>query len=80
MVRLLPDWPASSPDISIIENLWTILKKKIEGRQPTSINELWKVAEEEWMNIPNDTIKKLYESLPNQINAVLAAYGASTKY
>ena len=34
MVRLLPDWPANSSDISIIENLWTILKRIIADRQP----------------------------------------------
>lgn len=79
-LRLLPDWPANSPDISIIENLWTILKQKIRERQPTSVNELWEVAKQEWENIPNDTIITLYESLPNRINAVLTASGASTKY
>ena len=63
MVRLLLDWPANSPDISMIENVWTILKRMIAERQPTSLSELWDVDQQEWENITN-TIKTLYGSLP----------------
>ena len=70
MVRLLSDWPANSQDISIIENLWTILKRMIVERQLTSLSELWDVAQQEWENSSTNTIKTLYDSLPIRINGV----------
>ena len=79
MVRLLLDWPANSPDISINENLWTILKRMMTERQPTSLSKLWDVAQQEWKNISTYTIKTLYDSLSKRINGVLAARGGSTK-
>ena len=65
---------------SIIENLWTILKIIIAERQPTTLSELWDVAQQEWESISTNTIKTLYDSLPKRINGVSAARGRSTKY
>ena len=35
------DWPSNSPDlIKPIENLWALLKKKVEMRMPKNLSEL----------------------------------------
>ena len=57
-----------------------ILKRMIAERQPTSLSELWDVAQHEWENISTNTIKTLYDSLPKRVTGVLAAHGGSTKY
>lgn len=37
-------WPPQSPDLSIIENIWDLLKEMIKNHKATSEDELWKVC------------------------------------
>ena len=51
--------PPNSPDISYpIENLWGYLKPKIKKRNPKNVEELKKIAVEEWNSIPIKIIRK----------------------
>ena len=80
-IEVLP-WPARSPDLNPIEQVWDYLKIQIGRRekQPTIIHELWKIVLEEWERIPLDYLQKLYESMPKRVQAVLKAKGAHTKF
>jgi hypothetical protein len=79
-VRMLPLWPAQSPDLNLIENLWHLLKGKVRERNPKDIGELWQVAMEERDAISSDMVMNLYASMPRRVKAVLASKGGSTKY
>jgi len=79
-VCLLTDWPAQSPDINIIENLWSILKAKVCRTQPKSEGDLWKAIQKEFNDIDPSVIINLYDSLPRRVAAVLKSKGAQTSY
>jgi len=70
-VFVLADWPPQSPDINIIENLWSILKSKVYRRSPKSADELLKAIEEEYYSIDDYVIIALYDSIPRRQKAVL---------
>jgi hypothetical protein len=78
---LLP-WPPNSPDISIIENLWDHLARRVRARlpHPTSEEDLWILLQEEWYRINPSFITNLYNSLPQRVSAVYQAKGGNTRY
>ncbi len=65
------DWPANSPDLNI-ENLWGIVKRKMRNKRPKNADEL--------KAVPPQQCHKLITSMPRQIEAVIKAKGAPTKY
>jgi transposase len=42
------DWPPYSPDLNPIENLWGILKRRVDARKPATLDELRIIVKEEW--------------------------------
>ena len=77
---ILENWPPQSPDINIIENMWSILKKRVCARQPETLKALWGYAQEEFGKIPCDYVEKLYSSIPRRLELVLKRKGYPTKY
>ncbi|CAF1318243.1 unnamed protein product [Didymodactylos carnosus] len=61
---------SNSPDLNPFANLWNTMKRRIEERKPTNINELKIFINEEWMNIEKGVIINLINSMKN-INIVL---------
>lgn len=49
-------WPPRSPDLSPIENLWSLLSRKVSDRQPVTPEELKAFTIEEWNAIPQSVI------------------------
>lgn len=75
-------WPAQSPDLNPIENLWAILKRRLNryDTPPKGILELWSRVEETFPSITVDDCKRLIESMPRRIAAVLKSKGKWTKW
>ena len=44
----LMKWPAQSPDLNPIENLWADVKKSVLEANPINNEQLWKVIKESW--------------------------------
>ncbi len=74
------DWPANSPDLNPIENLWGIVKRKMRDTRPNNADELKATVKETWACIPPQQCHKLITSMPRRIEAVIKAKGAPTKY
>ncbi len=74
------DWPANSPDLNLIENLWSIVKRKMRDTTPNNADELKATVKETWASIPPQQCHKLITSMPRWIEAVIKAKGAPTKY
>ena len=75
-------WPPQSPDLNPIEHLWGHLKRKLAGhdKPPGGIQELWVRVQKVWNSIEAEECRKLIESMPRRVEAVIKAKGGHTKY
>ena len=55
-------WPARSPDLSPIEQLWAIIKANLREKEFRNKDELFAVIKMEWEKVPNSVVRNLYES------------------
>ena len=75
-------WPAQSPDLIIIENVWYRLKRELQREAECihTVDDLQSAIRRIWENLPVDYIRSLYQSIPRRIKSVLKSNGNITKY
>jgi transposase len=78
-VNLL-DFPPYSPDLNPIENLWGILKARIEKRLARTTDEIERVLKEEWEALDKELLTSLAHSMPARCAAVVANHGHKAPY
>ncbi len=74
------DWPANSPDVNPIENLWSIVKRKMKDTRPNNGDDLKAALKATWASITPEQCHRLIASMPRRIDAVIHAKGGPTKY
>ena len=76
------EWPAQSPDLNIIENIWLYMKRELQKSAVdiTTKNDLLREIQSVWRNIELDYIRDLYQSIPDRLNNVIEMKGHLTKY
>ena len=78
-VKLL-EWPAQSPDLNPIENLWKELKVRAHARNPRTLDDLERICMEEWQKIPPEVCSNLVDKYHRRLTAVIQQNGYATKY
>jgi hypothetical protein len=70
------DWPAKSPDLNWIENIWGVLGQKCsEGEVPRSVGALKRRVIKAWESIPAKTFENCAKSMPKRLADVVRNKG-----
>ncbi|GFV06087.1 transposable element Tcb1 transposase [Trichonephila clavipes] len=80
-IELLP-WPTRSPDLSPIENMWSMVAQRLTQITPPAAtpDKLWQLVEASWSAAPQEHIQSLFESLPMRVAAVIFNNGGYSGY
>jgi hypothetical protein len=75
-------WTAQSPDLHIIELLWSVLESRVRSRlpPPSSVKQLEDVLHKERYSSPLETVQNLCESTAIRTQDALLANGGPTPY
>ncbi len=79
-IEILPDLPARSPDIPPIENDWAILERRLENRNMTTKEGLWKAMKEEWKKMGQENKENLAASVRKRLKEIIASEGQATRH
>lgn len=75
------DWPAQSPDLNPIENLWAKIGYEISKTHPRTKQELIEAIIKAWYHIvTKDYVKKLIDSMPKRCRLVMSNKGWPISY
>ena len=75
------DWPPQSPDLYPIEDLWSVLKKRVWSQHFASTVELKAKIISIWhKNIEKDLLEKLALSMSDRLRAVIKAHVGPSMY
>lgn len=78
-VRVLA-WPAKSPDLNPVENVWSLLTQKVHDESPNTVDELEAAILRASQSIDVNVFRHLVDSIPTRLQAVIDADGWQTKY
>ncbi|GFT79198.1 transposable element Tc1 transposase [Trichonephila clavipes] len=75
-------WPARSPDLNPIENVWEALGKQVAGRNypPTNKNTLIRALTEEWDKLPQQLLDNVVQSMVRRVECCITLHGGHILY
>jgi hypothetical protein len=68
-------WPAQSPDLNVIENVWALLKGRMTVSNCTNEDQLWAEAQAAWDLITIEEVNRTVDSFQDRLRAVAALDG-----
>ena len=72
----VPRWPAYSPDLNPIENVWAIMKRAVRKQGPRTLPELRDAVRNAWVRVVTPQLcRRLYDSMPARVRGVIQKRG-----
>ncbi|KAL3289689.1 hypothetical protein HHI36_023092 [Cryptolaemus montrouzieri] len=75
-------WPARSPDLNPIENVWDNMGRQVQqrGMPCRTLQQLENLFPEIWNSLTQEYIQNLFEGLPRRILPVIRARGGNNRF
>ncbi len=73
------DWPACSPHINPIENVWSNLKERIQKHHPSTKEELVKFSTKEWKKLAKAEVRKCLTNMSTLEAELIHNHAYSTR-
>ena len=72
--------PAKSPDLNVIEDMWSYLDRKVRAERITDIKKLKRFLKKCWKELPWTVIRKSVDSMPRRLQSCIDIGGSRTEY
>lgn len=75
ILKYIENGPANSPDLTCIEQVWSILEQKIQKYHIKTLDELYISLQKEWCAIFQQKLNKLISQTPNRFDLYIKEKG-----
>jgi hypothetical protein len=72
--------PSQSPDLNIMEDIWSYLDRKIKAAHVKTVEGLKRKLAKEWVDMPWAIIRPSVRSMPNRLTECVKLHGERTHY
>ena len=79
-IQLLEGWPASSPDLNLIENVWAYVQARVDARGCSNFEQFTQAVLAECQAVPSRMLANLFDSMPKRLAKVIERGGDKTGY